>query len=189
MTVKGKKENVVRGALNGARCYLAGAIENTANSASWRKGLSKELKKLGIVCFDPTLPMMEGQRAESDEFHKQLGELRAEKQTEKLNYLVKPVMERDLKLVAISDFIIVFLKRNEKSWGTCHEIIYADFLKKPILLICEDGNVPFWLYGFDWIKTNLFYSTKECLEHLSLIDIGDRHFDNNYWKLLLSKYR
>jgi hypothetical protein len=63
--------------------------------------------------------------------------------------MMKVIRRVDLRLVDISDFLIVNLNLDIHPCGTYEEIFTANRCKKPILIHMEQGknNAPDWIFG------------------------------------------
>jgi len=114
----------------------------------WRKHTRKVNDHQGIVWLDPTRKPIDigGEDAASRarrRKYKQKGCLRTAGQE------MKPIRCVDLRMVDISDFIIVNLDMDVHACGTYEEIFLANRQKKPILIHVEQGRnaVPDWLLG------------------------------------------
>lgn len=128
------------------RVYLAGAMDRVPDGGvQWRQQITPWLVSRGVVVLDPTdKPCEIGvENAETRKFRHEakvkgdLGPLLADKE----------VRAVDLRMVDISDFLIVNIDINSHPCGTYEEIFWANREKKPVLIRCEQGKYlcPDWL--------------------------------------------
>jgi len=157
--------------LKNQRVYLAGAMDRVADRGTgWRDNISPFLEKLGIVVFNPIKkPSSVG--VEDETTHKYKKKLKQEKNYEDLSVLMKQIRSVDLRLVDISDFLIVNLDLDIHPCGTYEEIFWANRQKKPIIIHMAQGkqNAPDWLFGT--IPHNMIFSSwEEIKEYLNEIN-------------------
>jgi nucleoside 2-deoxyribosyltransferase len=92
---------------------------------------------------------------------------------------MKTIRAVDLRLVDMSDFLIVNLDINTHPCGTLEEIFWANRQKKPIIIHMEQGKnqTPDWLFGT--IPHQMFFSTwdeiKQYLVHIDTSENIDTH--------------
>jgi nucleoside 2-deoxyribosyltransferase len=131
------------------RVYLAGAMDRVADRGhGWRDNITPFLQDLNIVVFNPIKkPSTVGQ--EDEITHKYKLRLKAEKNYDELSQLMKVIRSVDLRLVDISDFLIVNLDLDIHPCGTYEEIFWANRQKKPIIVHMVQGkqSAPDWLFG------------------------------------------
>jgi len=117
--------------------YLAGAIEQDTEDGgqSWRNVITPTLDKMGIFVADPckTEPLATGMDVVTaqDQFNRWIKGGRYDLFAEKFELVV----QKDMRMVNRSDFIIVHLFPDIGTTGTIHEMARAWRLKKPIYLI------------------------------------------------------
>jgi len=135
--------------LKNQRAYLAGAIDRVADRGKgWRNEITPFLQSLGVVIFNPiTKPAEIG--LEDDESHSFKSKLKKQKRYDELSSFMKTIRSVDLRLVDISDFMIVNLDLDIHPCGTLEEIFWANRQKKPIIIHMVQGkeNTPDWLFG------------------------------------------
>ena len=135
--------------LKNQRVYLAGAMDRVSDRGSgWRDSISPFLESLGIIIFNPIKkPTTVG--VEDFATHKYKQKLKLEKNYDDLSQLMKTIRSVDLRLVDISDFLIVNLDLDIHPCGTYEEIFWANRQKKPIIIHMVQGkhNAPDWLFG------------------------------------------
>ena len=131
------------------RCYLAGAMDRVKDRGKgWRQEITPFLQSLGIVVFNPiTKPTEIG--LEDHDTHLVKTKLKKKKRYEELSSMMKVIRSVDLRLVDISDFLIVNLDIDTHPCGTLEEIFWANRQKKPIIIHMVQGkeHTPDWLFG------------------------------------------
>lgn len=135
--------------LNNQRVYLAGAMDRVADRGNgWRDNITPFLESLGVIVFNPIKkPTTIGM--EDFATHQFKLKLKQEKKYDDLAHLMKTIRSVDLRLVDISDFLIVNLDLDIHPCGTYEEIFWANRQKKPIIIHMVQGkqNTPDWLFG------------------------------------------
>jgi nucleoside 2-deoxyribosyltransferase len=135
--------------LNNQRVYLAGAMDRVADRGNgWRDKITPFLESLNIIVFNPIKkPTVVGQ--EDELTHKHKIRLKNAGKYDELSQLMKTIRSVDLRLVDISDFLIVNLDLDIHPCGTYEEIFWANRQKKPIVIHMVQGkeNAPDWLFG------------------------------------------
>lgn len=169
--------------LKGQRVYLAGAMDRVADrGAGWRSRITPFLENMGIVVFNPlNKPGSVG--CEDHDAHTIKNMLKSKENYDELSNLMKTVRAIDLRLVDISDFIIVNLDLNTHPCGTLEEIFLANRSKKPVVLHMEQGkkNTPDWLFGT--LPHSMFFSTwDEVKSYLSHINEDTYINHENRWR-------
>ena len=109
--------------------------------------------------------------------------LKQSKKYEEFSNMMKTIRAVDLRLVDISDFLIVNLDINTHPCGTLEEIFLANRSKKPVLIRMEQGKnqTPDWLFGT--LPHSMFFSTwDEVREYLSHIDTDTFINCENRWR-------
>lgn len=157
--------------LKNQRVYLAGAMDRVKDRGStWRDNITPFLESLGIVVFNP-LNKPSNIGMEDTEVHLVKKKLKERKNYDELSSMMKTIRGVDLRLVDISDFLIVNLDIDTHPCGTLEEIFWANRQKKPIIIHMEQGknNTPDWLFGT--IPHQMVFSTwdevKEYLLHIN----------------------
>jgi hypothetical protein len=135
--------------LSNQRVYLAGAMDRVPDRGNgWRDQITPFLDSLDITVFNPIKkPTILGQ--EDEITHKLKSKLKKENRYDELSLLMKTIRSVDLRLVDISDFLIVNLDLDIHPCGTYEEIFWANRQKKPIIIHMVQGkeNAPDWLFG------------------------------------------
>jgi nucleoside 2-deoxyribosyltransferase len=177
--------------LRGTKVYLAGNLEYATESHArgWRDYLAEELKKIEIKTLDPTTVVFEGQPHETEEVREWLKLAREEERyDEVVNYMV-PVVQKDLRQIDLSDFIIFNISVDSPTFGTIHELVIAIQQKKPVFICVGDKKkTPLWLLGI--VPHHYFYnSVDEILEKIKQINSGEEEIDSARWRLLIDELR
>ena len=173
----------MNGRLNNQRVYLAGAMDRVLDRGNgWRDDITPFLKNLGIIIFNPIKkPTAIGQ--EDEQTHRLKLKLKSEKKYNELSDLMKTIRSVDLRLVDISDFLIVNLDLDHYACGTWEELFLANRSKKPIVIHIEQGkqNTPDWLFGT--IPHQMIFSTwLELQSYLQYIDGNSQIEHHNRWR-------
>ncbi len=168
--------------LNKQRVYLAGAIDRVPDrGVGWRDSITPFLEKKGVVVFNPIKkPTDVG--LEDINTHNQKLKLKSEENYDGLSELMKNIRAADLRLVDISDFLVVNLDLNTHPCGTYEEIFWANRQKKPIIIHVEQGKnkTPDWLFGT--IPHDFFFSNwKEVEDYLDHIDTANSIDSHRRW--------
>lgn len=172
--------------LKNQRVYLAGAMDRVPDRGStWRDNITPFLNDLGIVVFNP-ISKPTGIGLEDKDTHAIKTKLKEKARYDELTSMMKTIRSVDLRLVDISDFLIVNLDLDTHPCGTYEELFWCNRSKKPILIHIEQGkeNVPDWLFGT--IPHNWFFSNWEELKKYILHVDKDENIDlQNRWKFFL----
>jgi hypothetical protein len=168
--------------LQNQRVYLAGAMDRVADRGTgWRDDITPFLESLGVIVFNPIKkPSTIGM--EDSETHDLKKILKSEQNYNDLSQLMKVVRSVDLRLVDISDFLIVNLDLDIHPCGTYEEIFWANRQKKPIIIHMVQGkqNTPDWLFGT--IPHQMIFSTwSEIKEYLSYINSSENIESYKRW--------
>jgi nucleoside 2-deoxyribosyltransferase len=168
--------------LQNQRVYLAGAMDRVADRGTgWRDEITPFLESLGVIVFNPIKkPSTVGM--EDSETHNLKKKLKLEQNYNDLSQLMKVVRSVDLRLVDISDFLIVNLDLDIHPCGTYEEIFWANRQKKPIIIHMVQGkqNTPDWLFGT--IPHQMIFSTwREIKEYLSYINSSENIESYKRW--------
>ncbi|MFA5758227.1 MAG: hypothetical protein WC942_02480 [Clostridia bacterium] len=152
------------------------------NGADWRIRLQRELTDLEVFWLDPThKPTNIGIEDEQTKYI--LNDLRSKGDYKLLRQMIQPIRSYDLRMVDISDFLVVHLDRDTPTCGTWEELFLANRQKKPVVLHYAQGKgkVPHWL--FDVVPEQMMFSEWfEVFEYLRHIAYGTNIDDLNRWK-------
>lgn len=169
--------------LKNQRVYLAGAIDRVADRGSgWRDLITPFLQGLGATVFNP-LNKASAVGNEDKETHLIKNLIKEKGDYDALSSLMKTVRIIDLRLVDISDFLIVNLDLNTHPCGTLEEIFLANRSKKPVIVRMEQGKeqTPDWLFGT--LPHSMFFSTwDEVKNYLTHINEGQFINCEGRWK-------
>ena len=165
--------------LQNQRVYLAGAMDRVADRGTgWRDNITPFLEALGIIVFNPiSKPTDIG--LEDRDTHQIKTKLKQMCRFDELSSMMKTIRAVDLRLVDISDFLIVNLDITTHPCGTLEEIFLANRQKKPIIIHMEQGkqHTPDWLFGT--IPHQMFFSTwddiKQYLLHINSSENIETH--------------
>lgn len=152
------------------RAYMAGSMDRVPDGGvTWRQNLTPFLKSKRIIPLDPcNKPIDIGLEDESERVI--INKFKAEGNYEEVANR-KIIRAVDLHLVDHSDFIIVYLDLTVHPCGSYEELFWANRMKRPILVVMEQGkqNAPTWLF---WClpHQHIFSSFDELKEYISYVD-------------------
>lgn len=168
--------------LNGQRAYLAGAIDRVLDrGVGWRDSISPFLKHLNISINDP-LKKSGKLGIEDSVTYSKKKIFKESKDYDGLSLLMKEVRRVDLRLVDVSDFLIVNLDLDTHPCGTYEEIFWANRQKKPIIVHVEQNksSAPDWLFGT--MPHQMIFSTwLEVKDYLNYINNSENIETFNRW--------
>ena len=175
--------------LKNTKVYLAGNMEHTDGSVEWRDYVSKKLSQMEIKTLSPLDTVFVNQNNESEEDRLKLKVARSNEDFDYVSTYMKAVIQKDLRLIDLSDFVIINLEISKPTFGTIHELVIATQQKKPVFLSVGDKKMcPLWLLGL--LKHNYIYNNlDEILSMISKIDSGEKVIDIKLWRLLVPEYR
>jgi hypothetical protein len=138
--------------------------------AGWRNYVKTRLAGLGILWADPVCKPTTMAKEDPESRAK----LNAAKERGDYNEVCRAVKEIrcvDLRLVDITDFLIVNIDTEVYAFGTIEEITTANRSKKPIIVHVEQGKkcAPGWLFGMIPHET-IFSTWDEVCDYLQHID-------------------
>ena len=171
------------------RAYLVGQMQY-CDGQPWREKAEKELKKLGVIVFNPYNHPFVGSSQENSSVREKVLALAAQDLYDEATEIVNKVRREDLRMVDICDFIFCYINPAFPTCGTWEELFWANRLKKPIFLCIEGGKekCPFWMYGVMPHKY-IYSSVEEALKVIHKIDSGKKPLDSDRWRLLRKEYR
>jgi len=150
--------------------------------AGWRADITPFLKEMGVVVFNPlNKPTEVG--AEDLQTHMTKCLLKDEGRYDDLSSIMKTIRATDLRLVDISDFLVVNLDINTHPCGTLEEIFLANRSKKPVVVHIEQGkaHAPDWLFGT--LPHSMFFSSwGEVKDYLKYINDASHIEDQGRWR-------
>ena len=151
--------------LKNTRCYLAGAIEKATDGvggSSWRQKVKSDLSELHIHWMDPCdKPIACGK--ETPELQERLRRHRSNGFYYCIREIMLPICRIDLRLVDISDFIIVNIDPNVPTFGTHEEVSRAASQNKPVLVRIEGGKKGAPLWWYERLDPELFFGSWDDL--------------------------
>ena len=169
----------MRNRLKSTRAYLCGAIDRVADDGeTWRRQIRHHLDDLEIVWLDPLHKPID-LAAEDAESRRQR---RVNKLAGEFDIVADEMMQIrdvDIRLVNISDFLIVSIDIEVHAAGTYEELFLANSQNKPVIVHIVKGKreAPDWLLGclppehiFDsWLDLRRYLrhiANDEVIEHL-----------------------
>ena len=168
--------------LHSQRVYLAGAMDRVPDrGTTWRDSITPFLQNLGIEVFNPiSKPSNIG--LEDCDVHTIKAKLKAKENYDELSSMMKTIRAVDLRLVDISDFLIVNMNLDIHPCGTYEEIFWANRQKKPIIIHMEQGKkyAPDWLFGTIPHQT-IFSTWDEIKDYLVHIDSSENIDTHKRW--------
>jgi len=168
--------------LSSMRVYLCGPMDRVKDGGrGWRDMLTPKLQEMKVVVLDPCNKPLDG-AYEGPELRERHTTLLAQHDFETVANEVKVLRRTDLRMVDIADFLIVHLNNNVQTCGTYEELFWANRMKKPVLVMCEQGklNVPRWLFGV-LPHQHIFNNWQELIQYLHDVDEGRRTESYNRW--------
>jgi nucleoside 2-deoxyribosyltransferase len=172
------------GKLNGQRCYLAGPIDHSEDDGiAWRIEMTEWLSERGVMALDPT-----NKRTSNTIFNeigdeqKNLGQLRELGRFNELRDAMKPIVLADLRMVEVSDFLIVYLDPSVQMCGTWEELFVGLRQHKPVFVVVNGGKqkLNFWMFG----RINpdfVFDSFEDVKNYLDQVDNETIRADSSRW--------
>ena len=164
-------------------------MECSSDIHDWRQNVTDKLTIIGIKVLSPTKKTFAIQTHETDDDRENMNEWREYGDLQRVHDYMVPVIEKDLRLVDISDFLIVNMEVTKPTFGTMHELVVANQQKKPIFFACGDRKMsPHWITGL--IKPRYIYNNlDEVVDTLYKINKGEIEIDSNRWRILLPEYQ
>lgn len=165
-------------------CYLVGSIDKAADfGKGWRQELKPFLKSLGILSIDPTNSVFCG---EDDSVAAQkINRYKSEKDWGSATLVGKEIVQRDLRAVDLSSFVIAYIDTDIFMCGATIEIAHAAMQRKPVVVCCKQGKeaVPNFLWGL--LKHEMFFDNWDQVKNYIIeADSGDNFNDLQRWKFL-----
>jgi len=149
------------------RGYLAGAMDRVPDGGiEWRQDIQKELADLKVFWLDPTnKPIDIG--IEDIANRRIRKEAKLQGRYDLIQHDMKVIRGVDLRMINISDFMVVNIDMEVHACGTYNELFLANTEKKPIIIRVEQGKAacPDWLLGT--IPYQMIFSTwQEVYDYL-----------------------
>jgi hypothetical protein len=87
-------------------------------------------------------------------------------------------------IVQKSDFVTAYVPHGVPTIGTVHEIIFADSIKLPVMLICPQGKKKVGKWYFGIVDHNMIFgSWADYYSYLREVNDG-KHKDNFRWSFV-----
>lgn len=152
------------------RCYLCGAMDRAADAGvGWRREIKRVLSDLDILWLDPCRkPIDIGTEDEASRRLRRQRKAAGDYAAVKLE--MDPIRRVDLRMVDKSDFLVVNLDMDIHACGTYEEIFWANRMKLPVFIHCEQGKqcIPDWMFGT--LPHSYFHSTwDEVYAHIRYV--------------------
>lgn len=157
--------------LRGSRCYLSGAMEVCADSGvEWRKTFIPFLNGLGVTVLDPTDKPTDVIIEDPEKWKW----LRETEQYDQLRKEMKVLRCVDLRMVDVSDFLIVNFDLEVRTCGTWEEISLANRQKKPVIFRIKQGKKQWPLWFFGQLPHEMVFGTwNHVKEYLLTVNRGE----------------
>ncbi len=166
------------------RGYLCGPMDLAKDGGiEWRAYLKKALQNLKILWFDPCCKPI-NIAVETPEVRAMMAQWKQNGEFDRFGQAMRPIASVDLRLVHISDFLVVNLDLDIHAAGTYEEFTWANQQKKPIITRCAQGkkNAPSWLFAR--IPHQMIFSTwDEVVDYMNHVAYDDvvQTFDRWYF--------
>lgn len=169
--------------LKNMRSYLGGAMDRVSDGGeTWRRNIRRALSGLGIVWLDPTRkPINIGN--EDSETRKLRHQYKMDGDFQYVADEMKSIRQVDLRMVDVSDFLIVNIDLDIHACGTYEELFLANRQRKPIIVHVEQGkkHTPDWLFAT--IKHEMIFGTWDgVVEYLRSINSTETIETFNRWR-------
>jgi len=170
--------------LKNLRCYLAGPIDHADDDGiAWRADMTEYLSDFGVIVLDPCdKPVQDSYFKEIGDEKEKMMDLKNTGRYFELTQRMKEIVHMDLRMVDISDFVIVYLDPESRPFGTIHELLNSLHQRKPTLVVVEGGraNASNWLFGI--MNYEFMFDDFESLQvWLRQIDDGTIEGDLSRW--------
>ena len=130
---------------------MAGPIDQAPDDGvGWRNKMTPWLEQKGVRVLDPcNKPIPDSYYSEIDDEKIGMMRLKETGRYFELTHRMKEIVHMDLRMVDISDFVIVYINPDIPMCGTIHELINSLQQRKPTLVVVEGGKkfAPNWLFG------------------------------------------
>lgn len=161
--------------------YLCGPISGASDDGeNWRELVSIRLKKMNIRVSNPCVKKTRGS-SEVGEDKKKFRSLIMQEKWEDIKEEFWPIVRFDLRSVDKCDFLIFNYIPEIPTAGSIHELVVANFEKKPILLKYDKSKLDEfnpWICVF--IKNHHFFSEWDDLfSYLEEVNRGK--LDTSLW--------
>lgn len=133
----------------GMRGYLGGPIDKAPDGGKgWRTEFTPFLNGLGVIVMDPCNKPI-STCFENTENLQYRTMLKDNGKFDQLSAEFDPIRNVDLRMVDISDFLIINIDLDIYQCGTMEEMTIANLQLKPIFIRCKQGKnkAPDWLFA------------------------------------------
>lgn len=162
--------------LRATRAYLAGAMDFAPDGGvQWRRKMTEWLHARGVIVLDPTCkPIDIGFEKIEDINYRH--ELLAKGDYDTICREMKIVRCTDLRMVDLSDFLVVNIDISVYTTGTIEEMTTANRSKKPIVVHCVQGKqaCPQWIFAMIGHHT-VFSTWGEVYKYLYDVDFSGQN--------------
>jgi hypothetical protein len=144
----------------------------------WRRTIGEWLRRHGVITLDPTdKPTAIGNETPDDRMKRHVAKQAGE--FDKIAKEMKVIRCVDLRMVDLSDFLIVNLDLEIHACGTYEELFWANRCKKPIIIHIEQGKetCPDWLLG-TIPHQHIFSAWFHVHDYLRQVDSGELDLTN-----------
>jgi hypothetical protein len=167
--------------LKNLRAYLCGCMDRAADGGvGWRRMMANHLLNMGVTVLDPSnKPIDMG--IEDLENRELRSDWKKEGKYDQISKSMRIIRNTDLRMVDLSDFLIVSLDLDSHPCGTYEELFLANRQKKPIILRIPQGkeNTPDWLLGTIPHET-IFSNWNQVKSYLRTINEGRIKIDSRW---------
>lgn len=158
----------------GMRGYLGGPMDRAPDGGkAWREEITPFLQSLGVVVLDPcNKPISVG--TETIENRQYRAALKENGQFAQLGMEIDPIRNVDLRMVDISDFLVINVDLDIYPCGTMEEMTVGNLQQKPIFIRCKQGkkHAPDWMFAM--IPHEYIHSSWDDVKrHLCVIHADD----------------
>jgi len=144
------------------RFYLAGSIQFTESYMDWRIDMTKFLEANGFGAYNP-LTKYSGK---SEQYKDRVKKFLAANQIDLCrNFTRTIIIAPDYNYIDKSDGLIVYIKKEDRVFGTIAEMSYAYRTGKPIFLVTDIPVIEYsaWMVG---MSTKIFRNFTELKRYL-----------------------
>jgi len=172
--------------LRGQTVYLAGFIDDDPHLArGWREDITVFLQNLGIGVYNPCdKPIVNTSVHEDMDFVNRINSLKKDGKFDETTEIMKEIVRQDLKMVDLSNFVILNIDRTCHMCGSYTEFTYACMMRKPVLVFCKQGipAISNWMWGLG--DYHYFFDDWDKLKQTIIeIDSGENTNDmNKKWR-------
>jgi len=167
--------------------YFSGPMDFADDGGrGWREEWTKKLVDMGInqkQIYNPCKKPFNEVQFDLDDEARIWRECRENEDWERMEKTASQIMHVDLRLVEKSDIVLVNFPRMDNgfrvpTYGTIHEIVFANQCKKPTFMVWEKTgkkDCSAWLMKLVGHK-NIFSHVDELISHLHKISQGEEAF-------------